>query len=94
MSDRTVGSKVILVFINVGILLGMALGYKNYHVDKFSLVVIGCISLVALNGMFFLFRTDPNLPPVRVRQLNKWVLWPIVFLAALIVLVEMFSKGS
>jgi uncharacterized membrane protein YfcA len=94
MVTRKVSSKPILLFIDVGIVLGMILGYTNYHVDKLGLLTIGFLSLLVLNGMFFLVRkTEPDLPPARLKQMNKWVVWPIVLLAGLIILVELLSRS-
>ncbi|MGO9438944.1 MAG: hypothetical protein ACLPXM_00180 [Terriglobales bacterium] len=85
-------SKLILLFINAGILLGMVLGYRNYNVDKSSLFSIGGVSLLVLNGMFLLIRkTERDLPPTRLKQMNKWVAWPILLLAGLIFLLELFG---
>jgi hypothetical protein len=93
MANRKVSSKLILVFIDVGVVLGMILGYRNYNVDRLSLFTIGSLSLLVLNGMFFLLRSEPDLSPTRLKQMNKWVIWPVVLLAALVVLVELFSRG-
>ncbi len=94
MATRKVSSKLILVFIDVGVVLGMILGYRNYNVDRLSLFTIGFLSLLVLNGMFFLVRkSEPDLSPTRLKQMNKWVVWPVVLLAALVVLVELFSRG-
>ena len=93
MATRKVSSELILLFIDVGVVLGMILGYTNYHVDKLGLLTIGFLSLLVLNGMFFLVRkTEPDLPSARLKQMNKWVVWPIVLLAGLIVLFELLSK--
>jgi len=84
--------KIILVFINVGVALGMVLAYRNYSVDRLSLFAIGGLSLLVFNGMFFLLRkSEPDLPPTRLRQMNKWIVWPIVLLAGLVVLIELLS---
>ena len=94
MATRKVSSKLILVFINVGVVLGMILGYRNYNVDRLSLFTIGFLSLLVLNGMFFLVRkTEPDLPSAQLKKMNKWVVWPIVLLAGLVILVELFSRG-
>ena len=91
---RKVSSTLILVFINVGVVLGMILGYRNYNVDKLSLFTIGFLSLLVFNGMFFLVRkTEPDLPSAQLKKMNKWVVWPIVLLAGLVILVELFSRG-
>jgi predicted MFS family arabinose efflux permease len=95
MASSKVSPTLILVFINIGIVLGMFFGYRNYNVDRLSLFAIGGLSLLVLNGMFFLIRkTEPDLPPSRLKQMNKWVVWPIVLLAGVIVLIELFSKGQ
>ncbi len=74
MATRKVSSKLILLFIDVGVVLGMILGYTNYHVDKLGLLTIGFLSLLVLNGMFFLVRKiEPDLPSARLKQMNKWV---------------------
>ncbi len=66
MAARRVSSKLILAFIDVGVVLGMILGYRNYNVDRLSLFTIGFLSLLVLNGMFLLIRkTEPDLPPTR-----------------------------
>jgi len=92
MATRKVSSKRILLFIDVGVVLGMILGYANYHVGKLGLLTIGFLSVLVLNGMFFLIRkSEPDLPPTRLKQMNKWVVWPIVLLAGLIVLIELFT---
>jgi len=94
MATRKVSSKLILVFIDVGVVLGMILGYRNYNVDKLSLFTIGFLSLLVFNGMFFLVRkTEPDLPSAQLKKMNKWVVWPIVLLAGLVILVELFSRG-
>jgi hypothetical protein len=94
MATRNVSSKLILVFIDVGVALGMILGYRNHNVDRLSLLAIGSLSLVVLNGMFILIgKGEPDLPPTRLKQMNKWVVWPIVLLAALVIVVELFSIG-
>ncbi len=51
MATRKVSSKLILVFIDVGVVLGMILGYRNYNVDRLSLFTIGFLSLLVLNGL-------------------------------------------
>jgi hypothetical protein len=94
MGSHKVASKLILIFIDVGVVLGMVLGYRNYNVDKLSLLAIGTVSLLVLNGMFFLIRrSEPDLPPTRLKQMNKWVVWPIVLLAGLVALIELLSRG-
>ena len=94
MATRKVSSKLILVFIDVGVVLGMILGYRNYNVDKLSLFTIGFLSLLVFSGMFFLVRkTEPDLPSAQLKKMNKWVVWPIVLLAGLVILVELFSRG-
>jgi hypothetical protein len=94
MATSKVSSKLILAFIDVGIVLGMILGYRNYNVDRLSLFAVGLLSLLVLNGMFFLVRkSEPDLPPARLKQMNKWVVWPIVLLAGLVALIELFSRG-
>jgi hypothetical protein len=82
-----------LVFLNFGIILGMVLGYRNYRADKYSLFAIGGVSLLVLNGMFFAFRRSPDLPPARLRRLNRCVVWPIAFFATLVFLGEWFCAG-
>lgn len=94
MATRKVGSKLVLLFIDVGVVLGMILGYMNYNVDKLGLLTIGFLSLLVLNAMFFLVRkTEPDLPSAQLKKMNKWVVWPIVLLAGLVVLIELFSRG-
>jgi len=94
MATRKVGSKLVLLFIDVGVVLGMILGYMNYQVDRLGLLTIGFLSLLVLNGMFFLVRkTEPDLPSARLKQMNKWVVWPIVLLAGLVVLIEVLSRS-
>jgi hypothetical protein len=94
MGSHKVASKLVLIFIDVGVVLGMVLGYRNYNVDKLSLLAIGTVSLLVLNGMFFLIRrSEPDLPPTRLKQMNKWVVWPIVLLAGLVALIELLSRG-
>lgn len=80
-----------LLFINAGIVLGMLLGYWNDKIDKLSLLAIGGVSLLVLNGMFFAIRkSDADIPAKRFKQVNKWVVWPFILLAGLIVLIECF----
>jgi hypothetical protein len=79
--------------MNVGILIGIFLGYRNYNADRISLFAIGGISLLVLNGMFFAFRRTPDLPPARLKLLNRWVLYPIVLFAVLIFLGEWLLGG-
>jgi len=90
--NSKVSSKRILLFIDVGVVLAVILDYANYHVGKLGLLTIGFLSVLVLNGMFFLIRkSEPDLPPTRLKQMNKWVVWPIVLLAGLIVLIELFT---
>jgi hypothetical protein len=94
VATRKVSSKLILLIIDIGVVLGMILGYTNYHVDKLGLLTVGFLSLLVLNGMFFLVRkTEPDLPSAQLKQMNKWVVWPIVLLAGLIVFVELLSRS-
>jgi hypothetical protein len=94
MAPSKAASRVGLIFIDVGIVLGMVLGYRNHNVDKLSLLTIGILSLLVLNGMFFLVRkSEPDLPLTRLKQMDKWVVWPIVVLAGLVVLIEVISRG-
>jgi hypothetical protein len=80
-----------LLFINAGIVLGVFLEYRNDRVDKLSLLAIGGVSLLVLNGMFFAIRkSEADIPAKRLKQMNKWVVWPFIFLAGLIVLIECF----
>lgn len=89
--DRKVAPKWILFFVNVGVVVGMGLGYRNYNVDKLSLTTIGIVSLGVLNGMYFAVRkTEPDLPPERLKKMNRWVVWPILLLAGLVFLIESF----
>jgi predicted MFS family arabinose efflux permease len=81
---------LVLALMNLGIVLGMALGYRNYQIDKYSLTAVGAVSLLVLNGMFFAVRREPDLPKPKLRRLNRYVVWPIILLAALIVAGEMF----
>jgi amino acid transporter len=91
MASNKATPALILVFINVGIVFGVALGYRNYNVDRLSLFTIAGLSLLVLNGMFLLLRrSEPDLPSARLKQLNKWIVWPIVLLAGLTVLIELF----
>ncbi len=64
---NNVTSKVMLAFINIGVIVGMVLAYRSYSVDKLSLLAIGGVSLLVLNGMFLIVRTEPDLPPGRLR---------------------------
>jgi hypothetical protein len=92
MTPNTVSPKLILLFINIGIVLGLILGYRNYGVNKSSLLASGGVSLLVLNAMFFILRrSEPDLPQVRLKQMNKWIVWPIVLLAGLISLIELLS---
>jgi hypothetical protein len=91
MTQSNVSRRLVLLFINVGVLLGMVVGYVNYRVDKYSLFAIGIVSLLVLNGMFFAIRAcEPSLPQARLKQMNTWVVWPIVLLAGLILINEVF----
>ena len=93
--SNRVSPKLILMFINVGIVLGMILGYRNYQVDKYSMFAIGGVGLLVLDGMYFAIRRfEPDLPPSRLKQMNKWVVWPIVLLAGLLFLIELFSRNN
>jgi hypothetical protein len=94
MSKRSVTSNVVLVFIDVGVLLGIVIGYRSDNVDKFGLLAVGIVVLLSLNAMFFLFKTDPDLSPARLKQLNKWVMWPIAVLAGMVVLFDLLTKGK
>ena len=72
MATRKVSSKRILLFIDVGVVLGMILGYANYHVGKLGLLTIGFLSVLVLNGMFFLIRkSEPDLPPTPAERCTK-----------------------
>jgi hypothetical protein len=82
-----------LVILNLGIIVGTVLGYRNYRADRYSLFAIAGISLLFLNGMFLVFRRSPDLPPERLKTLNKWIVWPIAFLATLVFLGEWFCAG-
>jgi hypothetical protein len=85
MTRRKVTPFLMLLFLNGGIGIGMLVGYFNKNVDRFSLLAIGGLALLVFNGMFFIFRrTEPDLPPDRLKLVNKWVLWPILALCALI----------
>lgn len=91
MGQAKISSKVLLLCINVGIVLGMLIGYRNYSVDRYSLFAVGGVSLVVLNGMFFAIRaTEPDLPKEKLRRLNKYYVWPFLLLAALTAAVEYF----
>lgn len=68
----------------------MTLGYRNHRIDKYSLTAVGAISLLVLNGMFFALQKEPDLPKPQLKRLHKYVVWPIILLAALIVAVEIF----
>lgn len=93
MAMRKVGRGLILVFVNLGVLLGLALGYRNYNVDKYSLLGIGLVSLLVFNGMVFAIRvSEPDLPATRLKRMNKWVVWPILVLAGLILLWELLGS--
>ena len=54
MATRKVSSKLILVFIDVGVVLGMILGYRNYNVDNchfyHRLSVLACAQRDVLFG--------------------------------------------
>jgi hypothetical protein len=89
-TSKEVGNMV-LVFINMGVLLGIVLGYRNYNVDKYSMFAIGGVSLLVLNGMFFAIRaSEKDLPRTKAKQLNKWVVWPIYLFSALLLAHELF----
>jgi len=63
----------------------------NSKVNRYSLIAIGCVSLIVLNGLFFLLRgTEPDLPPEKIRRLTHRIVWPIILLAGLVLLNEMF----
>jgi hypothetical protein len=50
----------------------MILGYANYHVGKLGLLTIGFLSVLVLNGMFFLIRkSEPDLPPTPAERCTK-----------------------
>ncbi len=90
MAPHKVSRKLILLFINIGVLLGMVLGYRNYNVDRYSLFAVGGVSLVVLNGVAFILRVcEPDLPRTKLKQMNKWVVWPIILLAMLVLANEM-----
>jgi hypothetical protein len=92
MASNNATPTLILVFINAGIVFGVVLGYRNYKVDRLSLLTIAGLSILVLNGMFLLLRkSEPDLPPARLKQLNKWIVWPIILLAGLVVLIELFA---
>lgn len=88
-----VNSRIILLFINVGIILGVILGYKDYHVDKLSLFAIAVLSFLSLNGMFLIIRRRAiEIPAERLKRLNRFIIWPYMLLAALIYVVEYLLK--
>jgi hypothetical protein len=92
MTGSRAPSKLILILVNTAAVLGMILSYRNPHVDRLSLIAIGIVFLLVFNGMFFLARkTEPDLPQPRLKQLNKWVVWPIVLLSVLVYLLDWFS---
>ncbi len=92
MSVRKVSRRLILVFVNLGILLGLVLGYRNHNIDKYSLLAIGVISLLVFNGMVLAIRaSEPDLPPTRLKQMNKWIVWPILVLAGLLLIGELIG---
>ena len=83
--------KLFLVFIDMGIVLCIALGYRDSRIDKYSLLAVGGVALLVLNGMFFVLRvTEPDLPKAPLGRLNKYVVWPIILLAALVAAIELF----
>ena len=91
MRASRVSGNLILLFLNVGIILGMGLGYRNYRIDRYSLLAVGIVSLLVLNGMFFVVRvSESELPKARLRWLNRYVVWPIILLAAITVATELF----
>jgi len=86
-----VNPRLTLLFINIGIALGMILGYRNYNVDKLSILAIGGVAFLVFNGMFFIIRkSEVDLPSSRLKKLNKWAVWPFIFFAGLMCLLEYF----
>ena len=55
MATRKVSSKLILVFIDVGVVLGMILGYRNYNVDRLSLLPSAFCPCLCSTGYSFWF---------------------------------------
>jgi hypothetical protein len=83
--------KLILASINVCIVFGLAFGYRDNRIDKYSLLAVGGISLLVLNGMFFAIRfSEPTLPNAQIKRLNRYVVGPIVLLAGLVIATELF----
>ena len=92
MPLRGANRKLLLLFIDIGILLCMALGFRDSRIDKYSLLALGGVALLVLNVMFFVLHfTEPDLPKARLGHLNKYVVWPIILLAALVAAIELFS---
>jgi hypothetical protein len=95
MAPHKTSPKLILMLINVVIVSGVILGCLNNNVDKYPLFAIGGVILLVLNGMFFVIRTsESDLPRGRLKQMNKWVVWPIMLLAGLVLLIDFLSRKN
>jgi hypothetical protein len=83
------------LLINLVILFSLILGYMNSKANRYSFTAIGCVRLIVLNGMFFLFRgTEPDLPPEKIRGLTDRIVLPIILLAGLVFLNERSGAGA
>lgn len=52
-----------LMFLNLAIIVGTVLSYRNYRVDWYSVFASAGVSLLVLNGMFFALRRSPDFAP-------------------------------
>jgi hypothetical protein len=82
----------LLVVMNAAVLLGLVLGSLSRNVDKFGLYAIAALFFLVFNGMYFAARTESDLSPERRKQLNRWVVWPIIALAAFVIVFEFFER--
>jgi hypothetical protein len=80
----------VLITLNVLLVLAIIAGYRMEGIDRLSLLAVGGLVLLVFNGVYFAVRTEPDLPRARVRSLNRRVVWPVGFLAALVLLFERF----